>query len=406
MPPVKSRNLFPPPAKRNQANGQIHPELLDGYTYMLDGDRTVDTAVQELKEAFSPQAIFDSAERRLIKLNPGTTQDLHAYISVGYNQFGADARAVAFKILVTDTEQTAGTALLCAEGYFIATTCKGLDLVIAMDNISQDVYLAGELFSQGWPRRNGTFTLFTQLIVHPDLRSPVLHDLMLELEGVSAHYRRTSQLSPRGSCWFSTGILSRPTCCWSSAVSAPFTNNGTNSACSASQRNLSSPIDPAHAPLASEFASSGSTLALNRPPPLPAGSHPLGSRRQPLSAYQSDLRSPCPFAIALSISSTRNPTGTRRHSASRDAELEHNEAADNLLADLNDAYNAKATKGWGLFHGQSGAYPLSGWLSEYLDGGQDFVSFSRQAAEHLVRLMEESSLTVGAISCWRITSKA
>ncbi len=33
------------------------PELLDGYTYMLDGDRTVDTAVQELKEAFSPQAI-------------------------------------------------------------------------------------------------------------------------------------------------------------------------------------------------------------------------------------------------------------------------------------------------------------------------------------------------------------
>ncbi|MCE0753532.1 MULTISPECIES: hypothetical protein [Pseudomonas] len=159
------------------------PELLDGYTYMLDGDRTVDTAVQELKEAFSPQAIFDSAERRLIKLNPGTTQDLHAYISVGYNQFGADARAVAFKILVTDTEQTAGNALLCAEGYFIATTCKGLDLVIAMDNISQDVYLAGELFSQGWPRRNGTFTLFTQLIVHPDLRSPVLHDLMLELEG-------------------------------------------------------------------------------------------------------------------------------------------------------------------------------------------------------------------------------
>lgn len=25
VPPVKSRNLFPPPAKRNQANGQIHP---------------------------------------------------------------------------------------------------------------------------------------------------------------------------------------------------------------------------------------------------------------------------------------------------------------------------------------------------------------------------------------------
>ncbi|HCF5031264.1 nucleoid-associated protein YejK [Pseudomonas aeruginosa] len=91
----------------------------------------------------------------------------------------------------------------------------------------------------------------------------------------------------------------------------------------------------------------------------------------------------------------KKPDGNPAALHSRDAELEHNEAADNLLADLNDAYNAKATKGWGLFHGQSGAYPLSGWLSEYLDGGQDFVSFSRQAAEHLVRLMEESSLTVG-----------
>ncbi|MFJ2456626.1 hypothetical protein ACIOWK_33830 [Pseudomonas protegens] len=160
------------------------PELLDGYTYMLDGDRTVDSSVQELKEAFSPQAIFDSAERRLIKLNPGTTQDLHAYIGVGHNQFGADARAVAFKMLVTDTGQNVANALLCAEGYFIATTCKGLDLVIAMDNISKDVYLAGELFTKGWPRRNGTFTLFTKLIVHPDLRTPELHDLMLELEGV------------------------------------------------------------------------------------------------------------------------------------------------------------------------------------------------------------------------------
>jgi nucleoid-associated protein len=84
----------------------------------------------------------------------------------------------------------------------------------------------------------------------------------------------------------------------------------------------------------------------------------------------------------------KKPDGNPAALHSRDAELEHNEAADNLLADLNDAYNAKATKGWGLFHGQSGAYPLSGWLSEYLDGGQDFVSFSRQAAEHLVRLMK------------------
>lgn len=159
------------------------PKLLDGYTYMLDGDRTVDTTVQELQEEFSPQVIFDSAERSLIKLNPGTTSDQHAYISVGSNEFGVDARALAFKILVTDTGKAAANALLCAEGYFIATTCKGLDLVVAMDSISQDAYLAGELFCQGWPRRNGTFMLFTQLIVHPDLRTSALHDLMLELEG-------------------------------------------------------------------------------------------------------------------------------------------------------------------------------------------------------------------------------
>lgn len=45
----------------------------------------------------------------------------------------------------------------------------------------------------------------------------------------------------------------------------------------------------------------------------------------------------------------KKPDGNPAALHSRDAELEHNEAADNLLADLNDAYNAKATKGWGLF---------------------------------------------------------
>ena len=34
-----------------------------------------------------------------------------------------------------------------------------------------------------------------------------------------------------------------------------------------------------------------------------------------------------------------------------------------------------------------GAYPLSRWLSQYLDGKQNFTTFSRQAVEHLQKLM-------------------
>ncbi|MWK56944.1 nucleoid-associated protein YejK [Pseudomonas otitidis] len=71
------------------------------------------------------------------------------------------------------------------------------------------------------------------------------------------------------------------------------------------------------------------------------------------------------------------------------------EAASNLLTDLNEAYNAKPGKAWGLFHEESGAYPLSGWLKEYLVGGRDFTEFSRDAAQHLQRLLEEANLATG-----------
>ncbi|MEN1451198.1 nucleoid-associated protein, partial [Pseudomonas aeruginosa] len=56
---------------------------------------------------------------------------------------------------------------------------------------------------------------------------------------------------------------------------------------------------------------------------------------------------------------------------------------------------AKPNKAWGLFQGESGAYPFSGWLNEYLDNGKDFVAFSVQAVEHLKLLMEESNLSTG-----------
>ncbi|MBX8556998.1 nucleoid-associated protein YejK [Pseudomonas cichorii] len=79
----------------------------------------------------------------------------------------------------------------------------------------------------------------------------------------------------------------------------------------------------------------------------------------------------------------------------RDTELPKTDVLENLLHDFNDAYNGKQSKGWGLFHGESGAYPFSGWLKSYFEGTSDFMKFSRHAVEHLTRLMEESSLSVG-----------
>ncbi len=76
------------------------------------------------------------------------------------------------------------------------------------------------------------------------------------------------------------------------------------------------------------------------------------------------------------------------------AELVESQATENLLNDFNEAYNAKTGKGWGFFHPESGAYPFSGWLKGFYDGG-DFIEFSQIAVEHLTKLMEESNLSVG-----------
>jgi len=77
------------------------------------------------------------------------------------------------------------------------------------------------------------------------------------------------------------------------------------------------------------------------------------------------------------------------------AVLPVSDAIENLLFDLNDAYNGKQGKAWGFFHGESGAYPLSGWLKAHLDGKSSFVEFTQQAAEQLTKLMEESNLSSG-----------
>ncbi|WP_343349299.1 nucleoid-associated protein YejK [Pseudomonas sediminis] len=91
----------------------------------------------------------------------------------------------------------------------------------------------------------------------------------------------------------------------------------------------------------------------------------------------------------------KKPDGSPAVLHARDSELATSQAMENLLADLNESYNAKQGKAWGLFHEESGAYPFSGRLKAYLDGEQDFTAFSRQAVEHLLKLMEESNLSTG-----------
>ncbi|MCQ4237423.1 nucleoid-associated protein YejK [Stutzerimonas sp. Brlt_13] len=91
----------------------------------------------------------------------------------------------------------------------------------------------------------------------------------------------------------------------------------------------------------------------------------------------------------------KKPDGTPAVLHARDSELGESQAMENLLADLNESYNAKQGKAWGFFHGESGAYPFSGWLAQYMEGIQDFTAFSRQAVEHLQKLMEESNLSTG-----------
>ena len=91
----------------------------------------------------------------------------------------------------------------------------------------------------------------------------------------------------------------------------------------------------------------------------------------------------------------KKPDGTPAVLHARNAELPESQANETLLADLNEAYNAKQGKAWGLFHPESGAYPLSGWLKSYLAGAQDFTTFSRTAVEHLQKMMEESNLSAG-----------
>lgn len=91
----------------------------------------------------------------------------------------------------------------------------------------------------------------------------------------------------------------------------------------------------------------------------------------------------------------KKPDGTPATLHASEHELKESSALENLLTDLNESYNAKPNKAWGYFHEESGAYPFSGWLTSYLEQQQNFIAFSKQATEHLQKLMEESNLSMG-----------
>jgi len=123
--------------------------------------------------------------------------------------------------------------------------------------------------------------------------------------------------------------------------------------------------------------------------------HSLARRRSHPHRETAKDRSPMPIRHCIVHLIDKKPDGSPAVLHARDSELAASAAMENLLADLNESYNAKQGKAWGLFHEESGAYPFSGWLKAYLDGEQDFTAFSRQAVEHLQKLMEESNLSTG-----------
>src|SRR5690606_3625888 len=102
---------------------------------------------------------------------------------------------------------------------------------------------------------------------------------------------------------------------------------------------------------------------------------PTTGRLTRLCHYHRETAMPIRHCIVHLIE--KKPDGTPAVLHARDSELGESQAMENLLADLNESYNAKQGKAWGYFHEESGAYPFSGWLSQYMEGKQDFTAFSR-----------------------------
>lgn len=104
---------------------------------------------------------------------------------------------------------------------------------------------------------------------------------------------------------------------------------------------------------------------------------------------------PMPIRHMIIHQIDKKPDGSPAILHLADQSLPESHACETLLQDFNNSYNAKQGKGLGLFHPESGAYPLCGMLAQYLAGAQTFVEFSREATEHLCKLLEEADLTTG-----------
>lgn len=102
----------------------------------------------------------------------------------------------------------------------------------------------------------------------------------------------------------------------------------------------------------------------------------------------------------------KKPDGTPAILHLRDTELPQSDVLENLLSDFNDAYNGKPSKGWGFFHPESGAYPFSGWLKALFEGKRGFMEFSRDAVEHLTKLMKNRICPSAGMRCSCTTGKA
>lgn len=78
----------------------------------------------------------------------------------------------------------------------------------------------------------------------------------------------------------------------------------------------------------------------------------------------------------------------------REQILPNSNLLQHALADLNDSYNAKPSKAWGLFQTDSTAYPVQDWLRRYLAEQEDFVRFSQLALEHLKKQLDEHTISL------------
>ena len=74
--------------------------------------------------------------------------------------------------------------------------------------------------------------------------------------------------------------------------------------------------------------------------------------------------------------------------------LPQSSALEHLLADINDSYNSKPSKAWGLFQADQTEYPLHAWLADYLAEKIDFTQFSRDAVEHLKKQLDALNITL------------